>query len=184
MPNLCLMKSYRNLIIVKNRINFSSFLILITAILLLFTSCEKNDNSACVDCYNNIIRCKINSVDWKPFCVGDLVFGCNPFQVQYYDDDKYFELHASNSKIPSGFVFSIKKVLVDTLSKFERYDFSTWKYTPNCKDFELDTNSNSAFRLLELNTSKRIFKAEFNAILLNECGDTTKITDGYLDLNY
>ena len=178
------MKSYLNLIIMKNRINFSHFSILITTILLLLSSCEKNNNSACVDCYNNIVRCKINGVDWKPYCEGDLVFGCTPFQVQYYDDVKYFELHASNSIIPSGFVFVIRSVLVDTSTKFEDYVFSTGKIVPICRKFYIDTNSNSAFKLLDLNTSKRIIKAEFNAILLNECGDTTKITDGYLDLFY
>ena len=177
-------KACLNLIIMKNRINFSHFSILITIILLLLSSCEKNNNSACVDCYNNIVRCKINGVDWKPYCEGDLVFGCTPYKIQYYEDTKYLEFGASNSKLNNGFGFVVRKLIDNSSSRFEDFDFGSNISVPKCIYFKIDTTFNSRLNLLNLNTSKRIIKAEFNAILLNECGDTTKITDGYLDINY
>ena len=166
----------------KNVFNSSPVSILITTILLLLSSCEK-DQKSCVDCYNNIFRCKINGVEWKPYCEGDLVFGCNPFNIQYYDDIKYMEIGVSNSLNMSGMRFLCRNVNIDSINLFEVFEYSSSLSPTTCNKFSQDSSS-SNLKLIEINTSKRIIKASFKALLRNSCNDSLLIKDGYIDLRF
>lgn len=176
------LKACLNLIIMKNRINFSHLSILITTILLLLSSCEKNNNSACVDCYNNVIRCKINGVDWKPYCEGDLVFGCTPYKIQYYEDTKWFGYSCSNKLDEKSFSIYIENLSVTDTNYISDSGYYDGFHINTV--YKLKYGNKSYLKVIELNTSKRIIKAVFS-IEFNTLKDSIlQISDGFIDINY
>ena len=168
----------------KNVFNFSHFSILITTILLLLSSCQKNDNSACVDCYNNIVRCKINGVDWKPYCEGDLVFGCTPIKISFYEDIGYLELIVQNSKDEKNLRIIARNIVLDSIFRLEHSGLTDYKsQSNNCVHFKFDSLK-SFLKISNLESSKRIIQGEFGIKLNNMCNDTFSISQGYFDLKY
>ncbi len=74
-------------------------------IFVLATSCDDNSGgmNSCVDCYQNVFTCKINGVDWSPYCIPDRLFGSNSINTQYYNEPPFFEILATNVKLSNGF---------------------------------------------------------------------------------
>ncbi len=165
--------------------------LLFTATLFLATACDKEDDMTS-DSSNNhdILRCKINGENWTP-AGGDL-FITKPYDLQYYNDEKFLVLSASNSidefPLNGGLSIFVKNInLGEHLLHKDDNSFSSHNNSNSdeCKYYDvIDSSFYSFINISELDTVNFIMKGTFESSIINECNDTLRYSDGYFDLHY
>ncbi|MBP7273646.1 MAG: hypothetical protein KA974_07380, partial [Saprospiraceae bacterium] len=83
-------------------------LLCIVAVLLIQPSCMKEDPPNPHEDY--VMTCKINGQAWEAYCEGNILFGCNPVDCQFYPDTRGFEIWGGNGNV--GIRFSILNIII------------------------------------------------------------------------
>ena len=168
--------------------------ILATILTTLFFSCEKDDDpfKECrkhPDC--EYFTCKIDGKRWEPQCDGGPLFGCTPWDVQYYrktsgnlsmsveneENNQFFKFVTKELKLKIG----NNKLYIDEDIQTR---FSNLNLNDSCIRYKLDTFQPYSFNVTKIDTINYYLSAYFSFIGKNDCGDEVIITDGEFNLPY
>ena len=159
--------------------------IIIGISIVLFSCCKKEDPEPCEGCYTEVFRCKIDGVDFLPYCKSGPLFGCSAINCQYYKGSGTIELVAFNKN--TGLKVSLTgrpiKIGQNTLGP-RRKAFQDWTNEKGCVFYDYDTLNLGILTISEIDTIKQIIKGEFEYDAINYCGDTVRIREGYFDVVY
>ena len=160
---------------------------LLLTIITLFSYCKKEDPEPDPIPYFDKFRCKINGQLYTPYCEGNLIFGCNPIDCQYYHDTKKISLRVRNERINlSMAVRSSRGVKIgnNSLSKTIGGGVTDDSYPNGCQSFDHDTTRYNNITILSIDTVNFKIEGEFEFDALNQCGDTLRVREGYFNTNY
>ena len=167
--------------------------IIATILATTFFSCEKDDDpfKECrkhPDC--EYFTCKINGKRWEPRCISEPLFGCTPWDLQYYRKTSgNMGMYIKNESLKQNFTFltrnQILKIGNNKLYKdeFIQTFFSDGR-SSNCNIFSIDTLSTYSFNITKIDTLKYFLTGRFNFKGRNVCGEEVLITDGEFNLPY
>jgi hypothetical protein len=164
-------------------------IILISLVLASISACVKKQDPTGSSWHVDIFHCKVNGEEWKPQCVSDPLFGCDPVDCQYYGDTKTIELTAvrrSNDKsVFQGMIlYKYKSLMGDNVIGNFKEIFTDWNKPAACIGHDMDTTSVRRLTILEVDTVNFLIKGTFEFTAINDCQDTMHITDGYFHVNF
>src|SRR5690606_6426149 len=74
-----------------------------------FFSCEKDPLRNCrQDPTCEYFTCKVNGVQWEPQCNSEPLFGCTPWDVQYYKSLEWLIMNVSSEDLKQSFLIYVK----------------------------------------------------------------------------
>ena len=166
--------------------------ILATILTTLFFSCEKDDDpfKECrkhPDC--EYFTCKIDGKRWEPLCDGGPLFGCTPWDVQYYRNTPNLFMIIKNESLNQYLRISCKEKLtlggnnLNTKGNFKTMFFND-QLQIQCEDHYLDTLYANSFSLLTIDTTAYRISGTFNLRFKNDCNSAIDFTDGEFNLPY
>ena len=167
--------------------------ILATILTTTFFSCEKDDDPF-KECRKNpdceYFTCKVNGKRWEPRCDGGPLFGCTPWDVQYYRNLEWFIMNVRNDETNQTFLIYIE----GNLQNNTIHEIFTNENSPSflregilqdsCTNFKIINDENSYFEIINIDFNQRKIKGKFSFIGKNDCGDEAIITDGEFNLLY
>ena len=158
---------------------------LIIGTLIIFSCCKKEELDPCEGCYTEVFRCKIDGVDFVPYCKSGPLFGCSAIDCQYYKKTKSIELVVYNSKTKLNVQVRARPIYIGGNSLAPRKGaFQDWTNMKGCVFYDYDTISLGKLEIISIDTIKQIIKGEFEYDAINYCGDTVRIREGYFDVVY
>ncbi|MFZ1705359.1 MAG: hypothetical protein WAT79_13505 [Saprospiraceae bacterium] len=159
-----------------------------------FFSCEKEKDplEACrKDPTCEYFVCKVNGERWEPQCNRDPLFGCTPWDVQYYRNTSgNLGMYIRNESLSQNFTLltrnQILKIGDNELFTNENIQtrFSNLNNMESCVRYELDTLKFSSLYISKIDTINYYLSGTFNFTGKNDCGEEVKITDGEFNLSY
>ena len=165
----------------------------ITTIVILFFSCEKDDDPF-KECRKNpdceYFTCKVNGKRWEPRCISEPLFGCTPWDVQYYRNIPALDIYIDNEKENEHFTFLIRnsKLSMGENKLFINDDiqtrFSNLNNSVQCVRFKLDTLKAYSFYISKIDSINYYLSGKFHFTGKNECGEEVLITEGEFNLPY
>ena len=157
-------------------------LLCILALLLIQPSCKKEDPPNPHEDY--VMTCKVNGQAWEAYCEGNILFGCNPVDCQFYPDTRGFEIWGGNGNV--GIRFSILNIIIGNNNIQYQYSAVLDPRLPgNCAYFNIDTTyQNNMATIIQIDTVTKKIEGGFTFRAINECNDTVLITDGYFNTKY
>ena len=164
-----------------------SALVMITT----FFSCEKDPLRHCrQDPTCEYFTCKVNGERWEPQCNSDIIFGCTPWDVQYYKNIPALDMYIDNEQRKQRITLLVrdKKLILGEndlyTSSFIETSFSDGNKLANCKIFIIDSLAFQSLQISKIDTINRYLTGTFYFTGKNECGDEVQITDGEFNLHY
>ncbi|MEZ5057437.1 MAG: hypothetical protein R2879_10435 [Saprospiraceae bacterium] len=179
----------------KIQLSLSYPFFLLLTLFFLF-ACEKGDvnpnqdcgipRESCRDCEWNVFKCKINGEEWCASCEGEnIIFGCDPVDCQFYPNDsiRWLNTIAYNDYYTINITSSIFEI--DEKCEFlGKSILFNRKMVGECKVFAPDTTFANSVKITSIDHQEQLIEGSFEFQALNECGDTTKVTDGIFKLTY
>jgi hypothetical protein len=163
--------------------------ITVTIMTTMFFSCEKDDEpfKECrkhPDC--EYFTCKVNGKRWEPQCDGGPLFGCTPWDVQYYKKSGFLEAIIQNEETKTGIKIELREIkLENTKYGFERDSgYFNSNNIQDCVFFNLSTGEFNEISFETIDTINYFIKAKFSMVTINECGEEVHITEGEFNLPY
>jgi hypothetical protein len=166
------------------------FIHIFTFISLFTLSCctpEEDPLAACkADPNCEYFTCLVDGEKWTPSCTPDPLFGCDPFDVQYYKETGFLEILVLNSNLGESFRIACKKSISNptmfTINKFSTFvsDFNS----QNCKVLKLDTTYQSSLVLNNIDTINFMVTGALNIKFSNSCPSTKLIENGNFNFRY
>ena len=162
---------------------------LLLTIITLFSCCKKEDPEPCEGCYTEVFRCKIDGVDFEPYCKSGPLFGCSAIDCQYYKGSGDMSLRVYNDQSNLNVQLNGRPIKIGQNTLRPRKGaFQDWSIPTNCGLYNLDTTKDNRLIILEIDTINQIIKGEFDFYAIdvyNGCDSATvHITDGYFDVVY
>ena len=175
----------------QNFIHKTMAWIILCIISIILFSCEKDPLEDCrKDPACEYFTCKVNGKRWEPQCDGGPLFGCTPWDVQYYRNIPALDIYIDNEKEKEHFTFLIrnKKLTIGDNELFINENiqtrFSNLNLVDSCIRYKLDTLQIYSFNVTKIDTINYFLSATFHFISKNDCGEEVHITDGEFNLPY
>ena len=154
---------------------------------LLFLSCVKEEPKPDSIPYYDMFRCKINGELYTPYCEGNILWGCNPIDCQYYKDTKSFEIAVNNtSKMISISMYKYGIELGD--NQLQNGQMFNQNLEGNCKYYAFDSLQANNLIINYIDTINQMIQGNFEITLTHGftgCNkDTIYITEGYFNVPY
>ncbi len=167
-------------------------LLLLLAILSIAAACNKDDEGSNPQQHEDILRCKVNGVEWEAFDYREGTIGAQgtgATDLLYYVEEGFMSLRAirklEDQSIDEGIGIAAQAILIGNNSIFNKEDiYKNLSNLSGCVGYNLDTLETEQIIVIEIDTINRIMVGEFEFSAINDCSDTVHITDGYFDLEY
>ncbi|MFZ1705357.1 MAG: hypothetical protein WAT79_13495 [Saprospiraceae bacterium] len=154
-----------------------------------FFSCEKEKDplEACrKDPTCEYFVCNVNGERWEPQCNRDPLFGCTPWDVQYYKQTGYLVLISKKNDTESIVIYV--RDLFDVNSNYNLFKGNNtttlFRNTNYCGNYLLDTSLNNYINISELDINNFRIKGKFEFSSQDTCGNLVNLTDGEFNLPY
>ena len=168
--------------------------ILATILTTLFFSCEKDDDPF-KECRKNpdceYFTCKINGKRWEPQCDGGPLFGCTPWDVQYYRKTSgNLSMSVENENKRQNFKFITRQSRLEFgdnkfyTDEFIQTFFADGNFSQGCNIFIIDTLSSSTLIITKIDTVDYFLSGTFHFRGKNDCGAELTISEGEFNLPY
>jgi len=164
-------------------------IILSIAVFTLLSCCKKEDPDPCPTCPKTEFRCKIDGMDYVPYCEPDIIFGCTATRAQYYNDTKSLEIVSGNDK--TNWSIAIRKhglKIGKNVLSVRGGGVGNATAPGNCGSYDLDTTKLNILTILEIDTIKSIIEGEFDFYTFEDSEGCEKesvhVTEGYFKVSY
>jgi|SRR5690606_5247928 len=169
-------------------LTWMSALVMIT----IFFSCEKDPLRHCrQDPTCEYFTCKVNGERWEPQCNSDIIFGCTPWDVQYYRKTSgNLGMYIRNESIKQNFTLLTRNQILKIgenelfINEDIQTRYSDLTKSENCVRFKIDTLVPYSFYLSRIDTISYYLTGTFHFTGKNDCGEEVQITDGEFNLHY
>jgi hypothetical protein len=165
------------------------FIHIFTFISLFTLSCctpEEDPLAACkADPNCEYFECLVDGEKWTPSCTPDPLFGCDPFDVQYYKETGFLAGYIQNVNQSESFgiySYAIKNINFKyPLNKSTTIGNSSIN---QCGNFDIDTSKINFIQFTTIDTSKFILEGELQFDCRDTCQKEKKITNCKFRLKY
>jgi len=164
-------------------------IIISLTIITTLSCCKEKDPDPCPTCPKTKFRCKIDGMDYTPYCEPDFIFGCTAVESQYYNDVKSLEIVSGNDK--KGWTMAISKYGIkigQNKLSLNGGGVTNKNIEGNCGRYDLDTSRINILTILDIDTINSIIEGEFDFYVVDNCEgcgkETLHVTEGYFKINY
>jgi len=165
-------------------------IIISLTIITTLSCCKEEDPDPCPTCPKTEFRCKIDGMDYVPYCEPDIIFGCTATRAQYYSDTKVINLSSGNTKTQwsIGINHVGLKIGENLLTFPNAGGVTNLGRSDNCGSYDLDTTKHNILKILDIDTVKSIIEGEFDFYVIEDSqgcnGEVLHVTDGYFKVSY
>ncbi len=160
--------------------------LILTQLLLIFSSCEKEipyGYPTCDTCDWNVLICKIDDLPWQAKTDCPFLGNCDPVDCQYYPESGFIEFSGNDFSNSLG-VGIHKRSINENLINLNEASFFSNTELGNCKKLSIDTSAFSRFFIIKLDSVLKIIEGKFEFQAQNDCNKKVIISDGYFKLTY